>query len=194
MLTSLGDCASSHNHCPSHQFFLQGISWLLLFDVVGRRQRSPSSYPPSLPGQKSIDFCFTLDFILFHSVSLQLTQLSCKNTHFSFCSFVYLCGVFGGYRTHDGRTISVTPAHTSLVSNRTHILFVNSSVFCLLIIWLATFVSIVLPLEFVCASFHHTYATLPLPSHSSPLRFAFRSILLAFSWGSAVRTTAHGRG
>jgi hypothetical protein len=63
---AVGDRASPHNLCLPHKFFLQGISWLLLFDVVGRRQRSPHILLHS-SRQKITNFCLTLDlyFILF---------------------------------------------------------------------------------------------------------------------------------
>jgi len=58
------DRAPPHNHCIPHQFFLQGISWLLLlFDVVGRRQRSHILLHSSR--QKFTNFCFTLDFLFY---------------------------------------------------------------------------------------------------------------------------------
>lgn len=53
--------------------------------------------------------------------------------------------------------------------------------------------SIVFHLEFVCTSSHHTCHS-PHHSHFAPLRFAFRSISLAFSWSLVVWTTARGRG
>jgi len=109
---AVGDRAHPpHNHCPSHQFFFPRYIMLLLFDVVGRRQRSPSYLPHSK--QKFTDFCFTLDHYLsrFPTTDSTVTQ----KTRPSSCSFVYLFGVLGGHCTHDGRTISVTRPTTSLV-------------------------------------------------------------------------------
>ena len=60
------------------------------------------------------------------------------------------------------------PPHRSF-SNRIHSLLSTCSQFSTsFIIWLATFVSIVLRLASVCISSHHTYATLPTPHPFKP--------------------------
>ena len=109
----VGDRAPRHNHCIPHQFFLQGIPWLLLlFDVVGRRQRSPHILPYS-SRQKFTNFCFTLDF---YSILFRFPEPippSCKNAHLPSCSFVYLRS--SRRPLHSQRTIPVNRPTTSLV-------------------------------------------------------------------------------
>jgi hypothetical protein len=145
------------------------LSRYILFDVVGRRQRFPIVLPHS-SRQKFADFCFMRDFYLFYSVFPKLTPPSCKNTYLSSCSFVYLFGVLGGHHTQDGRTILVAPTHRIARFPTVHTLFVHffPQFSVPFVLWLATFVSIVLQLEFCCTSSHCTYAILPHPFPSHP--------------------------
>ena len=69
--------------------------------------------------------------------------------------------------THDGgRSLLPDPQHRSFLTNiHTFLSVYFSDSHNFPIIWLATFVSIVFCLEFVCTSSPHTYATLPDPLH-----------------------------
>ena len=111
---------------PHSFFFNQGISWLLLFDVVGRRHCSPS-YPPSLPKAKVHRFLLHAG-LLFYFVSPEVIPQPYKNAHLSSCSFVYLSGVFGGHSTHDGRSLFPRPTPRSLLTVHAHS-FLSISVF-----------------------------------------------------------------
>ena len=187
--------AIAHHHTiivPRISFFLQGISWSLLFDVVGRRQRSPS-YPPSLLGAKVRPFCFALDR-LFYFILFDLIPLSCKNTHLLSCSFVYLFGVLGGHCTYDGRSLLPDPPHRSF-SNRLRTFFSGQNFlgFPFPLYHMARHLRVnSCPLGVYLYIFPHTYHTIPtfpsaLPFGPSRRRFlgvrptaCSRSSLLGF--------------
>lgn len=111
-ISVVDDRAPFHNH-PRINFPFK-VSWLLLFDVVGRRQRSPS-YPPSLPRRNSPAFASRWTIILFRFPRTDCTAI--QNAHLP-RSLVYLLEL-GSYRTYDGRSLSPDPLHHSF-SNRTH--------------------------------------------------------------------------
>ena len=177
-------CTTSQSLSLTSVFPSRYIMVIIIFDIVGRRQRSPSN-PPSLPKANFHRFLLCAG-LLFYFVSPEVIPLSHKNANLSSCSFVYLSGVFGGHCTHDGRSLLPRPTHRSLLTVHTHILFCPFPCFPpSSIVWLAAFVSILLRLEFVCTSFHHTYASLPTLSTSHPsLRISI--YLAGVSLGLAV--------
>jgi len=71
---AVGDGAPPHNHCPSHQFFLQGISCYCLMSSVGVGVPPHTSLTPQ--GRSSPIFASRWTFIYF--VPPQLIPLSCK--------------------------------------------------------------------------------------------------------------------
>jgi len=73
----------------------------------------------------------------------------------------FFCTPFGGFCTHHGRSPLPRPTHRSFLTVHTHILSVYFSDFRPFIVYGLHLVSIALRLEFVCTSFHHTYATHP---------------------------------
>jgi len=107
---TIGDRAPPHNHCHSHQFFLQGISWLLLFDVVGRRPRSPLLTPFPLLEAKVHRFLLHAG-LLFYPISLPRTDSTVMQKPLPLLLF-FCIPLWSSWRPlHSRRTISVTPTH-----------------------------------------------------------------------------------
>ena len=146
--------------------------------------------PPLLP-QGKVDLSSPRTGRLFYLICPELISLSHKIAHLSGIPF----WGFGGYCTHFGGRITVTPTHYTprfLIVLHTFLsLHFFSQIPAPPILWLATFVSIVFRLGLVCTSSRHTYA-LPYPyhlAHPSLPALPFSSYPLPFSWGSAVRIT-----
>lgn len=161
-------------HHPTIILYLfshQGLSWLLLFDVVGRCRRSLSS--SFTPRQMFTNFCLTLDPYFIYSP--ELIPLSYKTAHLSSCSFVYLWS--WRPRTCDGgRSPLPDPPHRSF-SNSTHIPFCSTFSNSPTPYHMACHFRVdSLRSGFVCTSSLHTYAATLTTSHSPP----FLSFLVSF--------------
>jgi len=129
--------------------------------------------------------------LLFYLVSLELILLPYKIAHLS--SRLYLPGVLGATALTAAESHCYpTPPHLSPCDHTPTFLSVHF------------FLKFVRPHHMAC---HFRVNCFPLGNclyifsshvcafpYPLPLRFAFRSIFLAFPWGSAVRITAHGGG
>lgn len=121
------------------------------------------SYPPLLPKAISSHTIALLDFYLIWS----LLKSFSRHTKSLTLPPIYLSGAMEA--TYDGgRSLLPDPQHRSFLTIYTRsFLSIFSGSHNFLIIWLATFVSIVFCPEFVCTSSPHTYAALPDPLHSA---------------------------
>lgn len=135
----------------------------------------PAHNPPLLPKAKVHQFSPRWTFILFSLPSTDPTVI--QTAHPS--SHIPSWG-FGDHYTHfGGRSLLPDPPHPSFSDHTPTFLsvYISTPNFCTPIIWLATFVSIVFHLEFVCTSFRHTYVP-PTLLASHPLGLPFGS----FPW------------